>query len=204
METTTSSAAGEAEPHWKGSGLASIATHITRRHGQDAIRALIAELPRETRRLLNPDAEDLGILAFRWYRHDAIRPLLDAWIELTGADDDPAVLRGVAHDMMDEVLKGIYSTLFRLLVSPRLYRSQVNRIWRAFFDNGGVFFETDEDRNHYATLDEWDSFHPVGCHMATYGTEYIYAAMGCKDVKVTREKCRLRGDGTCGLRVTWR
>lgn len=203
METPPTISTPQPHAHWKGSGLASIATHISRLHGQDAIRELVGRLPAETQRLLNPDAEDLGLLAFRWYSHESILPLLDAWMELTGANEDPTVLRVVAHGMMEEVLKGVYSTLFRLLVSPRLYRSQVNRIWRVFFDNGGVFFKSDEDRNHYATLDEWDSFHPLGCHMATYGTEYIYRAMGCKNVKVTREKCRCRGDGTCGLRVTW-
>lgn len=143
------------------------------------------------------------VLASKWYEAAIIHRLLEALTSGMTPAEQAELARDGARAVMDATLRGVYRLLFRTMMSPSRYATHAQTLWDRYYDTGRMAKRTLGPSAHATEISAWAGHHPLLCDLHVESARYIYAAMGCRDVRVTRTGCVSRGAALCSFEVRW-
>jgi hypothetical protein len=187
----------------KGAAIREFVRWYGAQYGEAQVAKLADSMPPEFRALVNPRAPHLGLIASEWYPAGGIHIVLDHMVSGLGVEERERISREGAQAVIHETLHGVYKIFFELMVSPERYMKNAPRLFSRFFDHGSMEKSATGPREHTSHIRGWEAHHPLLCDFLLHVSEYVYAAMGCKEVQVERFRCRGNGDEECAYRIRW-
>ena len=144
----------------------------------------------------------LGILPSSWYPAEVIHRVLDGILRGLSPHEIDALAQAGGAATVRSMMKGLYRTVFSLVMSPRRYGRAVQLTWKLNYDSG--WFENIEmaPKKHQGVVHEWAGHHPFLCRMNVAAKAAIYEVMDCERVVVERS-CKSDGGTWCGSVITW-
>ncbi len=188
----------------KGAALREFVRWYSGRAGIDAVEELLAGLSPGARAAFDLRRSDLGILQTEWYPAGVVHELLDRIVKDLPVAERTSMARESARAIMDATLKGVYRMLFRAMMSPDRYAKNAQTLWSRYYDTGKIQKTAGGPWAHQTIIGGWEAHHPVLCDLHVASAEYIYQAMGCREVQVRRTGCVSEGGPVCSFEVTWR
>jgi hypothetical protein len=124
-------------PKIKGLAFIEILRWYARTHGMQRLREAVAALPPDLRQLvIAPDRETLGLLSGSWYP----APLITCVFHHMTKDLSPAAVQRLAADAVQHsvgtTLSGVYGSIIRVLVSPKMVAEHYQKLWRLYHTTG--------------------------------------------------------------------
>lgn len=193
----------EAQPRIKGAGIRPFLVWYASRHGAARLLAAASAIPSEHRAGLDLEDPCLGVLASSWYPASSIHALLDNLVAGMPADQHQELAREGARAIIDSTLKGVYRLLFQTMMTPERYARNAQALFARFYDTGTMVKTPLAPVGHLSRVRDWSSHHPMLCQFIGHTAEYVYAALGCRDVRVRRTACVGLGDEECRFEITW-
>ena len=180
----------------KGAALAAFLHWYEARYGVAKRIALGRTLPPEHAELIWLERESLGVIESDWYPSSLAGNLLDVMAKDLG-DNMMPLLSEATQQSVERLTRGLYSVLFRMIASPKLYATHVQRAWRMLHTTGERKMVFLDPSTIESTVGNWPGHHPWLCYITTETMRATFAAMGCKRVTVDRVACigpRLRAN----------
>jgi hypothetical protein len=193
-----------AQPRIKGAGIRPFLVWYAARYGAGRLLAAAAAIPPAQRAGLDLDDPCLGVLASSWYPAASIHALLDELLAGVPADQHAELAREGARAIIDSTLKGVYRLLFQTMMTPERYARNAQALFARFYDTGTMEKTPLAPAGHLSRVRDWSSHHPMLCEFIGHTAEYVYAALGCRDVKVRRSACVALGGEECRFEITWK
>jgi hypothetical protein len=193
------------EPKIKGLAFIEVLRWYSRTYGQGRLREAIAALPPALKvHITDPDKETFGLKGGTWYP----TALIESFFDHMTRDLPPAAVRKLAEDAVKAsvgvTMSGIYGTILRVLVTPKMVADHYQKLWRLYHTTGVCRVEILGPTHHEMRLSDWPDHGSFICLMNAFATRLILETIGCKEVEVTREKCIDHGDPYCAYAQRWR
>ena len=189
-------AAGRPAAAIKGAAVREFLLWYERKNGEDSLAPLVADLPPELARLLDPRGRAGGILASSWYPCTLIHRMLDRICE-GRTDEGRAMARDANAEVVPRMIRGVYGVLFRAIASPRLYAANIDRMWRRLHTTGKRTLVLRGGSEGLSVVEGWTGHHPTLCWVTIYTMVYLFHAMGYERVSVERLECVSHGAARC-------
>lgn len=188
----------------KGAAFGGFASWYQTHGDSERLRAVTLALQEQHPDLFDADHPSLGILPSHWYPAELVHDFLDRLLE----GEPPSSLSRIAEQAADEIMKttirGVYKSVFAVLVTPDRYMKHVDKLWSLHYDSGRPVVEKVGPKEHRVTYVGWRGHHPMICRLNAASGKPIYTAMGCKDVVVRRIGCVSEGASRCQNTISWR
>ena len=188
----------------KGAGIQPFLAWYSARYGAGKLASAAAAIPPGLRASFDLQDAHLGVLTSSWYPAPAIHALLDNMAAAVSPEERGELAREGARAIMDATLKGVYRWLFETMMTPERYGRNVQSLFRRYYDAGTMTKTPLQPAGHLSIVRDWRAHHPMLCDFLAHTAEYVYAALGCRDVQVKRTACVDRGAGECRFEITWR
>ena len=59
------------------------------------------------------------------------------------------------------------------------------------------------DHGHLTVVRDWPGHHPVLCSFLVHTAQFVYGALGCRDLRIRRTACIDEGADECRFEVLW-
>ncbi len=187
----------------KGAGIHPFLAWYAGAWGEERLRRAAARIPPADAIALGFTGEDrFAILSSSWYPAPPIHSFLDALLaDHTEAERDRIAREG-SRAIIDATLRGVYRLLFATMMTPDRYARSAQTLFARFYDPGAMHKEP-IDGGHLTIVREWTGHHPLLCTFLVHTAEYVYAALGCRDVTARRVQCVASGAPECRFEVVW-
>jgi hypothetical protein len=189
--------------HIKGEGIRQFINWYLAKWGEPRLFQFVADLPPEAREVYDITQPSLGIIASGWYPAPAFHALIDAMLSVYPPDQRRAFAREAAKATIDSTLKGVYRFLFEAMMTPDRYLGRAQKLFSRFYDCGTIEKIKVAPNIHRSVIRDWHSHHPVLCDVMLHMGEYVYPALGCRNVIVRRISCVSAGDPYCSYDASW-
>jgi hypothetical protein len=186
----------------KGAGIVHFLGWYVDRFGQERLRRTAEEMPGPHRVYFDLGDRVLGVLASSWYPAPAIHALLDGFVAAHPQDRETLAREG-ARSTIDATLKGVYRWLFETMMTPDRYARNAQKLFSRYYEPGLMTKEPLGERGHLSIVRDWPGHHPLLCDMLVHTAEYVYGALGCRDVRSPRTACVAEGAPECRFEITW-
>jgi hypothetical protein len=191
-------------PRIKGLAFIEILRWYSKTYGREKLRAAVAALTPELRAFVtDPERETFGLLAGTWYP----AALIKCFFQHMTRDLSPSEVRHLAENAVQAAvgttMSGVYGTIIRVLVSPKMVADHYQKLWRLYHTTGFFKVEILAPKHHEMRLADWPAHDSFLCLMNVYATKLILETIGCKSVQSTWEKCIDRGDAYCAYSQRW-
>jgi hypothetical protein len=186
----------------KGAGIVHFLHWYVRRYGQARLRRTAEGMPPEHRVHFDIEDDALGVLSSTWYPAPAIHALLDGFIADHG-DEHQTLAREGAKATIDATLKGVYRWLFETMMTPDRYGRNAQKLFSRYYEPGIMTKEPLGDSGHLSIVRDWPGHHRLLCDMLMHTAEYVYGALGCREVRTPRTACVSDGATDCRFEITW-
>lgn len=179
----------------RGRVLSNAQRFVVDQFGDDGWRAVLGALPKA-------DTDTLaGVVSVGWYDiglydrvHEAIRDVLGV--------RDAHVMDRLGRYCAEHDLTTVHRVFFRM-ANPAFLIEKHADYWRRYQDSGDWTIVRERETRARATLAGWGSKSEASCaRLASYVARMV-ELIGQKNVRVTRPKCRARGDAVCELVIEW-
>jgi hypothetical protein len=187
----------------KGVAIREFVRWYSAQYGEEAVLALAQTMSPEFRALINVKAPILGLVSSEWYPADGIHVVLDHMVAGRSAEERERIARDGAEAVISETLHGVYKLFFDLMVSPDRYLKNAQRLFSRFFDEGVMEKTATGKTEHTSVIRDWPAHHPLFCTFLLHISEYVYRAMGLKEVHSEKLRCVSDGDRDCAYRIRW-
>jgi predicted hydrocarbon binding protein len=179
----------------RGRVLSNAQRFVVDQFGEDGWKAVLDHLP-------NADAETLaGVVSVGWYDiglydrvHEAIHAVLGA--------RDARVMDRLGRYCAEHDLTTVHRVFFRM-ANPAFLIEKHADYWRRYQDTGDWTIVRERDTRVRATLSGWGSRSEASCSRLAAYVGRMVELIGQKNVRVTRARCRARGDAVCELVLEW-
>jgi hypothetical protein len=188
-------------PQVKGAAVADFLEWISRTRGPHVVQDAWSRLPADARDELGQEPRRL--LPFRWYSAHAIFALINALTAHLPAEEQHAMARDGTRAMVEHTFRGLYGSVFRMLVTPRRYVERVQTIWSLFHDTGVIVGQVLGPRQHVTRLRDWRSRHPFIILLNQYFALFLYEAMGCRGIIVNGAEERHQDGVVDMIHICW-
>jgi uncharacterized protein (TIGR02265 family) len=180
----------------KGSVLLARRAFVQRHFGKAAWDDVLVALPKEDQASLTGMLLNVG-----WFPFKLGERLDEAIVRVLGQGDEK-VFERIGRASADENLNGTHR---HLLVhgDPQGFLRQTPEIYKFYYDTGRRTYEPTGATSAVLTTYDADTFSQVDCLTVIGWHTRALEMCGARDVKVTEEKCRARGDDQCRYRVEW-
>jgi hypothetical protein len=186
----------------KGAGIVHFLRWYVERFGHARLRRTAAQMPEPHRVHFDLDDEVLGVLASSWYPAAAIHALLDGFVA-DHPDDREVLAREGAKATIDATLRGVYRWLFETMMTPDRYARSAQKLFSRYYEPGTMTKAPLGETGHLSIVRDWPGHHPLLCDMLVHTAQYVYGALGCKDVRTPRTACVSEGAPECRFEITW-
>ena len=191
------------EAHIKGVGIRQFVSWYVAKWGEPRLLEYVASLPPHAQSAFDPSKPLLGIIASEWYPAPAFHALIDLMLEQYPPEQRRSFAREAARATIDTTLKGIYRFLFETNMTPDRYLRRAQQLFSRFYDTGIIEKTKIGQNTHRSVITGWTSHHPVLCDLLLYMGEYVYPALGCRNVTARRISCVSTGDADCSYDISW-
>lgn len=191
---------GQDEAHVKGAAVLPLLDWYARRFGPERLAAALRRVPEG---LIEAGEPQYGILSSDWYEARAVHCLLEAMCSGLSAEERESFAQEGGRAIIEATLTGVYRWLFQAMMTPERYARNAHRLFARFYDTGRFEKEILGPRHHRTHLTGWRAHHRIICEFFPATIGYIYSAMGCRGVRVSRSACISDGAPECTLETTW-
>jgi len=192
----------ESTVRMKGAGIVHFLDWYVGRFGHPRLQATAAAIPDPHRAQFDPEDRVLGVLSSAWYPAAAIHALLDGFVA-DHRDDREVLAREGAKATIDATLTGVYRWLFQTMMSPDRYGRSAQKLFSRYYEPGTMTKTPLGDAGHLSIVRDWPGHHPLLCDMLVHTAEYVYSALGCRNVRSPRTACVSEGAPECRFEITW-
>jgi hypothetical protein len=198
-----SSHAASPSPRIKGAAIQAFLRWYATTWGNERLVQSAREIPEEHLGQFDLEAELLGVLTSSWYPALAIHALLDAIERRHPHEERALIVRDGARAIIDSTLRGVYRWLFEKMMNPERYARSAQQLFSRYYEPGTMLKVPLGTTGHLTIVRGWTGHHPMLCDFLLHTAEYVYSAMGCRDVKVRRTACVMTGSNECRFEATW-
>ena len=191
------------EPRIKGSGIQPFFAWYTSQWGQARLAATVGALSAEARACFDPQDPHLGVLPSQWFPAWAAHALLDRLMDGHTAEERQRIAREGAQAIIESTLKGVYRWLFEMMMTPDRYGRSAQKLFSRYYEPGMMTKTPLGDTGHLSIVRDWGGHHPLLCDFLIHTAEYVYSALGCKNVLVRRTACLSAQADHCRFEITW-
>lgn len=199
-ETTAGAAS---EPRIKGAAIQPFLAWYAREWGREPLREAVAGIPQPLRACFNLDDEQLGVLPSAWYPAASIHAFLDRLLARHDAAERRRITAEGARAVIESTLTGVYRWLFQVMMSPERYARNAHKLFSRYYEPGTMLKQPLGERGHLTIVRDWPGHHPLLCDFLVHTAEYVYSALGCRELEIRRVACISQGDGDCRFEVRW-
>jgi hypothetical protein len=195
------------EPKIKGVAVREFLRRYVATRGTTAIEKAVEGMPPEHARQLTLGDPTLGLLASTWYPAPMIHRILDGITAGLRSHERQALIREAAFETIHNTLTGVYKLLFQAMMSPDRYARNAQQLFSRYFNTGTMVktaIDTPDGPGHRSVIRDWTGHHPVLCDTLVHTAEYVYGALGCKDLTIKKTGCVASGEAECTFIIAWR
>lgn len=174
-----------------------------RNGGREQLRAIGLRLPDELRKLVDVEAEALGVLPNTWYPAPLTHAILDGMFVGLPRDKRTARMREGAHAAIRVMGRGVYRLVLEKLATPRVLSSSIQRLWSLLCDDGERTFVLTSPSTVESTTRDWSGHGLALCELMTETSAAVLETMGMTNVTVERVACVAHGAPQCVTRYRW-
>jgi hypothetical protein len=186
----------------KGAGIVPFLRWYCGHFGEEQLRRAASALPAADRAHFDLRDGLLGVLASSWYPAPVVHALLDR-LQLEHPGQRELLAREGARAVIDTTLRGVYRWLFETMMTPERYGRNAQKLFSRYNDTGVMTKEPLPPAGHLSRVRDWSGHHPLLCDMLLHTADYVYSALGCREVKVRRVTCVSEGAPECRFDITW-
>lgn len=186
----------------KGAGVVPFLRWYCDHFGASRLRQAAEGVPAEHRAHFDPGDPMLGVLASTWYPAAAIHALLDRVLADHPGQREMLAREG-ARAIIDATLRGVYRWLFETMMSPERYGRNAQKLFSRYYEPGTMTKEPLGEAGHLSRVRDWPGHHPLLCDMLVHTADYVYTALGCRNVQARRVTCVAEGAAECRFDITW-
>lgn len=187
----------------KGAGIHQFLNWYRVRWGAERLLAAVRALPPEQAAVFDLADPQLGVLPSQWFPATAIHGLLDRLMDAHSAEERSRIAREGATAAIESTLKGVYRWLFERMMTPDRYGRSAQRLFSRYYEPGTMVKLPLGEHGHLSVVTDWGGHHPLLCDFLIYTAEYVYGALGCRDLKIRRTACVSAGATDCRFEITW-
>ena len=180
----------------KGAVLLSRKALVCKEYGDDAWERVLATLLEESRKQFRG-----LVLSASWYPFALNEEIDRAIVDVEGGGD-LNIFRKIGVKSAQENLRGPHKA-FLTPGEPMKFLEQSDRIYRFYYDVGYREFEATGSSSGVITTYEAETFSETDCLTVIGWYEEALKMCGAKQVVMTEEACRARGDTHCRYRVSF-
>jgi hypothetical protein len=192
-----------AEARIKGAGIQPFLAWYEQRWGRARLLQAAEGIPASFRGNFHFEADLLGVLPSLWYPAPAIHALLDRILAGHSEAERALIAREGARAIIDATLKGVYRWLFEKMMSVDRYGRSAQSLFSRYYEPGTMTKLPTGAAGHLSIVTGWAGHHPLLCDFLVHTAEYVYGALGCRDVQVRRTSCVAAGAADCRFEITW-
>jgi hypothetical protein len=187
----------------KGAGIQPFLTWYAGRWGRDRLLAAARGLPPDLAGVFDLADPVLGVLPSQWFPARAIHGLLNGLMDAHTPEERLRISREGATAVIESTLKGVYRWLFERMMTPDRYGRSAQRLFSRYYEPGNMVKLPLGEHGHLSVVTEWGGHHPLLCDFLIHTAEYVYGALGCRDLKIRRTACVSAGASDCRFEITW-
>jgi hypothetical protein len=181
----------------KGSAVTSRVRFVRERAGEDALRAVRAELAESSRAQL-----ERGVLPHSWVPFELFVDV-NVVIDRQLGRGDLALCREMGRYGAKLNLPTLYRIFYRLGSLPFILR-KASRLWEVHYDSGRLDVDTSEESSARLTIADFGTPHRSHCLSVLGWAEAAGELSGVKVLEASELSCRVRGAPSCELFLRWR
>lgn len=187
----------------KGAGIQPFLASYSAHWGRERLLAAARSLPPDLGAGFDLADPLLGVLPSQWFAASAIHALLDRLMDGHSEEERARIAREGAQAAIESTLKGVYRWLFERMMSPDRYARSAQRLFSRYYEPGTMVKTPLGEHGHLSVVTDWGGHHPLLCDFLFHTAEYVYEALGCREVKVRRTACVSAGARECRFEITW-
>jgi predicted Ser/Thr protein kinase len=173
----------------KGAAIRAAQVWFARTYGAGVSRTLYTRASPELRAIVRLDEPGFGIIPSGWYDAHAIGELLGLLQEIASPRDADAFYEKMGAAVSRDNVEGIYRSLFRLVTTPDSLLSNVQRVWRTYFDDGTLVARLPRPGELELSLTAWSGHHPRLCRAVGFGLQHLLREVGWHGLVLERTAC---------------
>ncbi|MBX3191004.1 MAG: hypothetical protein KF819_28670 [Labilithrix sp.] len=143
-----------------------------------------------------------GVVQVGWYDL-ALYDRVHETIEVVHGRDASSIMTELGHYCAERDLTTVHR-LFLRMASVGFVLGKYGEYWRRYQDSGEWTVSTEGPRRVRGTLSGWGSTSEATCARLAAYVERFCELCGAKGARVTRARCRTRGDRVCEYLIEWR
>jgi hypothetical protein len=186
----------------KGAGIQPFVAWYQARWGRERLLSAARSMPPELGAAFDLSDPQLGVLPSQWFAAAAIHSLLDGLLAGHSTEERSRIAREGAQAIIESTLKGVYRWLFERMMSPDRYGRSAQRLFSRYYEPGTMVKMPLGPHGHLSVVTDWDSHHPLLCDFLIHTAEYVYGALGCREVRVRRTSCVGERAVDCRFEIT--
>jgi uncharacterized protein (TIGR02265 family) len=180
----------------KGSVLLARRAFVQRHFGREAWDAVLGDLPAEDQASLRGMVLNVG-----WFPFKLGERLDEAIVKVLGNGDEK-VFERIGEMSADENLNGPHRH-FLVPGDPQAFLRQTPDIYKFYYDVGHRLYQPTGSTSARLTTYNADTVSRVDCLTVVGWHRRALEMCGARDVQITEEGCRARGDSQCVYRIEW-
>jgi hypothetical protein len=196
-------AAAEAAGRVKGAAVRPFLAWYERTWPAPRLARLAEPIPPPLRAGLAPEEPALGIIASAWYPAPVVNALLDRILADHPASEHDRIAREGGRAIIEATLTGVYRWLFETMMTPERYARNAQKLFSRYYEPGTMTKSWLAETGHLTVVTGWTGHHPLMCRFLVHTAEYVYTALGCRDVRVKRTACVHDGNPDCRFEANW-
>jgi len=191
------------EARIKGAAIQPFFAWYAQQWGPERLRQAVAGMTESLGSCFDLDEEHMGVLPSAWYPAPSLHALLDRLLASHTAAERELITRDGARAIIESTLKGVYRWLFEAMMSPERYGRNAQELFSRYHEAGTMIKEPIGESGHLTIVRDWPGHHPLLCEFLIHTADYVYTALGCRNVKIRRVACVATGHPDCRFEVTW-
>lgn len=180
----------------KGTALTSTLRFVEERFGKDGLQAVRAELPAESRAIL-----ESGVLVSSWYPLPLLLAIMRSAQARFGAAQ-PDLYRQLGRASADYALTGVYRIFFRF-GSPQFIISRAAAVWQKYYDTGEMAAVVAEKGHAVVEIRGFKDPAVELCERIGGWMERTLELSGAEVKHIIHEPCAARGGPVCRYEGWW-
>jgi hypothetical protein len=182
----------------KGTSLAGRRRYLERYHGEEKLRAVLAQLrDREGAKRI-----EIGVLKSQWYPFELFLDLIETSDRVVG-EGDGKLYRSMAARTAEDDLSTVYKVFFRFM-QPMYGIGKAAELWSAYYSSGKLKMTPLDPSKIELEIIDFESPHWAHCESVLGWAQRSIELTGVKDVACDHVDCRSRGGSRCRMHLSWK
>lgn len=186
-----------AEVNVKGTAIAGRRQYVLRYHGEDKLRAVLAQLKDRgaAQRL------EAGVLKSAWYPFSLFVDLTETIDRVVGRGDG-RLYRSIAAQTAEDDLSTVYKVFFKFL-QPSYIFGKASQLWSSYYSSGSLKVSERAPGDIEMEVVGFETPHWAHCESVLGWAERSIQLTGVKNVRAEHLECRSKGAPRCRMHLGW-